>query len=117
MERRKSWGGGGPSCAQTGSVPTLQGGPPPKEGLTDYLSLPFQMHLGICEYYLPEDNVSPQLIPVLFCVRHSQMEPGSAGRIWGFYLIKLFPSNFSLRSLGSSILLFDLFVSGSSELP
>lgn len=30
---------------------------PPKEGLTDYLSLPFQMHLGICEYYLPLDNV------------------------------------------------------------
>lgn len=71
--------------------------PPPKEGLTDYLSLPFQMHLGICEYYLPVDNVSPQLILVLFCVRESQMEPESAGRIFGFYLIKLFPSNSSLR--------------------
>lgn len=56
------------------------------------------MHLGICEYYLPEDNVSPQLILVLFCVRDSQMEPESAGRsFFGFYLIKLFPGNFSLR--------------------
>lgn len=49
--------------------------PPSQEGLTDYLSLPFQMHLGICVYYLPVDKVSPQLILVVFRVTESQMEP------------------------------------------
>lgn len=56
--------------------------PPPQEGLTDYLSLPFQMHLRICVYYLPVDKVSLQLILILFCVTESQMEPESAGKIY-----------------------------------
>lgn len=98
--------------------------PPPKEGLTDYLSLPFQMHLGICECYLPLDNVSPQLILVLVRVREPQMEPESTGRIFfgGSISLSYFPATLpcvtnSDRSLVYSILSFDLFVNGSSELP